>query len=151
MLDELVKKELSEEEITEIKLEEIIKYITLIKKSKTFVSSEIRKEELKFLSELAESLFELRLSKVLEGKVGKGFDEFIFDIFKILKQFYVDLLTGRYIIYNDKIYCIVQKPLIYNDHRVNEGDVLVLPMREALPLIIASYLTPYKIDIEEQL
>jgi hypothetical protein len=36
MLDELVRKELSEEEITEIKLEEIIKYMTLIKKSKNF-------------------------------------------------------------------------------------------------------------------
>jgi hypothetical protein len=106
---------------------------------------------LKLLSELAESLFELRLSKILEGKVSKGFDEFIFNIFKSLKQFYVELLIGRYIIYNDKIYCIVQKPLIYNNHKVDEGDVLVLPMREAVPLIIASYLTPYKIDIEEQL
>ncbi|QXJ32794.1 hypothetical protein [Saccharolobus shibatae] len=151
MLDELVRKELSEEEITEIKLEEIIKYMTLIKKSKTFASAEIRKEELKLLSELAESLFELRLSKILEGKVSKGFDEFIFNIFKSLKQFYVELLIGRYIIYSDKIYCIVQKPLIYNNHKVDEGDVLVLPIREAVPLIIASYLTPYKIDIEEQL
>ncbi|WP_338601887.1 hypothetical protein V6M85_01035 [Sulfolobus tengchongensis] len=151
MLDELVRKELSEDEIVEISIEELNKYLSLIKKSKAFVDSEIRKEELNLFSELAESLFELRLSKVLEGKNVEGFDKFIFNIINILKQFYVELFTGRYIIYNDKIYCRVLKPLIYNDQKAEEGDIIFLPMKDALPLIIASYLIPCKIDIEEQL
>ncbi|MEM1600308.1 MAG: hypothetical protein QXW51_05820, partial [Sulfolobaceae archaeon] len=72
MLDELVKKELSQEEPTEISIDDLVKYDLVLKKSKIFLDEELRKEELRIISELAESLFELRLSKVIEGKSIKG-------------------------------------------------------------------------------
>ncbi|BDB97913.1 hypothetical protein [Saccharolobus caldissimus] len=150
MLDDIVRRELSQDEMTEINIEELVKYNLILKKSEIMMDSEIKKEELRILSDLAESLFELRLSKFLEGKEAKGFDEYIFDIIKMIKQYYIELFTGKYFINYNKIYCKALKSTIINNYKVDEGDIVLLPMREALPLIIARYLTPYKIDIEEQ-
>ncbi|AOL15585.1 hypothetical protein BFU36_01265 [Sulfolobus sp. A20] len=146
MLDEILRRELSQEDITEISEEEFKKYILLIKKSSILVDRDIREEELKLLSELAESLFEVRLSKVLEGKVAKGFDADIISVVNLIKQFYIFLFTGQYIVYNDKIYCKVVKNVMIDDYKLEEGDIVFLSIKEALPLIIASYLTPFKID-----
>ena len=55
MLDELVKKELSQEEPTEIRIDDVVKYDLVLKKSKIFLDEELRKEELRIISELAES------------------------------------------------------------------------------------------------
>ena len=149
MLDELVKKELSQEEPTEISIDDVVKYDLVLKKSKIFLDEELRKEELRIISELAESLFEVRLSKVIEGKSIKGFDESIFEVINIMKQFYIDLFTGKYIINRNKIYCKALKRLQVNNYEIKEGDIVLLPIKDAFPLIIARYLTPYKLNNEE--
>ena len=66
-----------------------------------------------------------------------------------MKQFYIDLFTGKYIINRNKIYCKALKRLQVNNYEIKEGDIVLLPIKDAFPLIIARYLTPYKLNNEE--
>lgn len=142
MLDELVQKELESENTLDIKIEEVLKIASTLRKIRTKYNDELHNEEIKMFESLAESLFELRLSKYLENRNFTGFDSFMFSIIDRIKRFYVEFITGRYPFYGNKILCKVVLPFEVNGVKLNKGDLIVLSIDKALILTTAGYITP---------
>ena len=146
MLDEILNREISSETPVEISLSEIQKISQILAKIRVSYDDEIHKNEIKVYEELAESLFEVRLSKYLEDNYkGKGFDEFVFNILDKIKELYISLLSGNLIFNDGKILCKVMKDTIIESMELKKGDLIFLDLQKALALWTAEYITPCKI------
>jgi hypothetical protein len=146
MLDEILNREISSETPVEISLSEIQKISQTLAKIRISYDDEIHKNEIKIYEELAESLFEVRLSKYLEDNYkGKGFDEFVFNILDKIKELYISLLSGNLIFNDGKILCKVMKDTIIESIELKKGDLIFLDLQKALALWTAEYITPCKI------
>ncbi|MFP3217968.1 hypothetical protein [Acidianus sp.] len=146
MLDEILNREISSETPVEISLSEIQKISQTLAKIRISYDDEIHKNEIKVYEELAESLFEVRLSKYLEDNYkGKGFDEFVFNILDKIKELYISLLSGNLIFNDGKILCKVMKDTIIESIELKKGDLIFLDLQKALALWTAEYITPCKI------
>jgi hypothetical protein len=146
MLDEILNREISSETPVEISLSEIQKISQTLAKIRISYDDEIHKNEIKVYEELAESLFEVRLSKYLEDNYkGKGFDEFVFNILDKIKELYISLLSGNLIFNDGKILCKVMKDTIIESMELKKGDLIFLDLQKALALWTAEYITPCKI------
>jgi hypothetical protein len=146
MLDEILNREISSETPVEISLSEIQKISQTLAKIRISYDDEIHKNEIKVYEELAESLFEVRLSKYLEDNYkGKGFDEFVFNILDKIKELYISLLSGNLIFNDGKILCKVMKDIIIESMELKKGDLIFLDLQKALALWTAEYITPCKI------
>ncbi|AEE94132.1 conserved hypothetical protein [Acidianus hospitalis W1] len=146
MLDEILNREISSETPEEISLSEIQKISQTLAKIRISYDDEIHKNEIKVYEELAESLFEVRLSKYLEDNYkGKGFDEFVFNILDKIKELYISLLSGNLIFNDGKILCKVMKDTIIENIELKKGDLIFLDLQKALALWTAEYITPCKI------
>ena len=146
MLDEILNKEISSENPTEIPISDIQKILQTLAKIRISYDDEVHKSEIKVYEELAESLFEVRLGKYIEdNQKGKGFDEFIFNILDKIKELYVSLLSGNLIFNNGKILCKVLKDSIINGMELKKGDLIFLDLQYALALWTVEYITPCKI------
>ncbi|MCY0859255.1 MAG: hypothetical protein OWQ54_02365 [Sulfolobaceae archaeon] len=142
MLDEIVDKELKSSDAVDIKLEDIIKIAEVLRKIRSKYNDELHQEEIKIYEQLAESLFELRLSKYLENGKISGFDSFLFSLIETIKRFYVEFVTGKYQFYGNKVLCRVLNPFLYQNVRLNKGDLIALSLDKALILTTAGYITP---------
>jgi hypothetical protein len=146
MLDEILNREISSETPVEISLSDVQKISQTLAKIKISYDDEIHKNEIKVYEELAESLFEVRLSKYLEDNYkGKGFDEFVFNILDKIKELYISLLSGNLIFNDGKILCKVMKDTIIESIELKKGDLIFLDLQKALALWTAEYITPCKI------
>ncbi|BDC19754.1 hypothetical protein [Acidianus sp. HS-5] len=146
MLDELLNKEISTENPTEILISDIQKISQTLAKIRISYDDEVHKNEIKVYEELAESLFEVRLGKYLEdNQKGKGFDEFVFNILDKIKELYISLLSGNLIFNNGKILCKVDTNTVINSMELKKGDLVFLELQKALALWTAEYITPCKI------
>ncbi|PVU76850.1 hypothetical protein DDW13_01815 [Acidianus hospitalis] len=146
MLDEILNREISSETPVEISLSDVQKISQTLAKIRISYDDEIHKNEIKVYEELAESLFEVRLSKYLEDNYkGKGFDEFVFNILDKIKELYISLLSGNLIFNDDKILCKVMKDTIIESIELKKGDLIFLDLQKALALWTAEYITPCKI------
>jgi hypothetical protein len=146
MLDEILNREISSETPVEISLSEIQKISQTLAKIRISYDDEIHKNEIKVYEELADSLFEVRLSKYLEDNYkGKGFDEFVFNILDKIKELYISLLSGNLIFNDGKILCKVMKDTIIESIELKKGDLIFLDLQKALALWTAEYITPCKI------
>ncbi|MFP3163552.1 MAG: hypothetical protein RXQ75_06965 [Acidianus hospitalis] len=146
MLDEILNREISSETPVEISLSEIQKISQTLAKIRISYDDEIHKNEIKVYEELAESLFEVRLSKYLEDNYkGKGFDELVFNILDKIKELYISLLSGNLIFNDGKILCKVMKDTIIESIELKKGDLIFLDLQKALALWTAEYITPCKI------
>jgi hypothetical protein len=146
MLDEILNREISSETPVEISLSDVQKISQTLAKIRVSYDDEIHKNEIKVYEELAESLFEIRLSKYLEDNYkGKGFDEFVFNILDKIKELYISLLSGNLIFNDGKILCKVMKDTIIESMELKKGDLIFLDLQKALALWTAEYITPCKI------
>ncbi|MFP3164803.1 MAG: hypothetical protein RXQ76_02985 [Acidianus sp.] len=146
MLDEILNREISSETPVEISLSDVQKISQTLAKIRVSYDDEIHKNEIKVYEELAESLFEVRLSKYLEDNYkGKGFDEFVFNILDKIKELYISLLSGNLIFNDGKILCKVMKDTIIESIELKKGDLIFLDLQKALALWTAEYITPCKI------
>jgi len=146
MLDEILNREISSETPVEISLSDVQKISQTLAKIRVSYDDEIHKNEIKVYEELAESLFEVRLSKYLEDNYkGKGFDEFVFNILDKIKELYISLLSGNLIFNDGKILCKVMKDTIIESMELKKGDLIFLDLQKALALWTAEYITPCKI------
>ncbi|MDT7901424.1 MAG: hypothetical protein RRE78_05940 [Acidianus sp.] len=146
MLDEILNREISSETPEEISLSDVQKISQTLAKIRVSYDDEIHKNEIKVYEELAESLFEVRLSKYLEDNYkGKGFDEFVFNILDKIKELYISLLSGNLIFNDGKILCKVMKDTIIESMELKKGDLIFLNLQKALALWTAEYITPCKI------
>ncbi|AWR97667.1 hypothetical protein DFR86_08980 [Acidianus sulfidivorans JP7] len=146
MLDEILNKELSSELQQNIPLAEIEKIILPLAKTRLRYSDELHKEEIKIYEELAESLFEIRVSKYLEnGTKGKGFDEFLFVLLDKMKEFFISFSSGNLIISNGRVLCKVTKNIEIGKSQLKPGDLVFLDSLKALSLWTAEYITLCKI------
>ena len=146
MLDEFVSEELQKDyEVAEIPQDKIERVIQALLRLRKKYDDEIHKEELKVYEELAESLFELRVEKVIEGVEAKGFDKEALSIISKIKQFYVGYLTGRYYTSKGRVLCKVNKKVIIDDVQLSPGDVVILPLSKVLALITSDYITPIEV------
>ncbi|MFP3170130.1 MAG: hypothetical protein RXQ98_02720 [Sulfolobaceae archaeon] len=146
MLDELVSNELKRDnEITEISKDTIEKLIQALLRLRRKYSDELHKEELKIYEELAESLLELRLEKVIEGFEPKGFDKDVLSLVNVMKKVYIDYVTGRYHTYKGKVLCLSNTKFSLGNTVVEQGDVIILPLNKVLALITTNYITPVEV------
>lgn len=146
MLDEILSREISSENPTEISISDIQKIAQTLAKIRISYDDEVHKSEIKVYEELAESLFEVRISKYLEdNQKGKGFDEFVLNILDKIKEFYIHILSGNLIFSNGKVLCKVNTDTIINHMKLKKGDLVFLDLQKALALWTAEYITPCKI------
>ncbi|AAY80620.1 hypothetical protein [Sulfolobus acidocaldarius] len=146
MLDEMVMNELrKEEEISEIRTEDLEKYIHNLRKLRVKFADDIHKAEVSVYEELAESLFELRISKVVESIQPKGFDKELLGLISMMKNIYKNYLSGNYYTKDGKILCKVVNPLTYNNITLNSGDFILLPLHLVLLLSTAGFITPLEV------
>jgi hypothetical protein len=142
MLDEKLRSEISKPQIEDIKLNEIENVIYNLSTLRSKYNDEIHDKEFKVFEEIAESLFDLRVSKVLEGIEPKGFDSEVLEIINIIKKLYVNLLSGKYAISKGKILCKVKKSLCLDNFKLVEGDIVLIDIAQAFKLITIGYITP---------
>ncbi|MEM1626624.1 MAG: hypothetical protein QXV69_04995 [Sulfolobaceae archaeon] len=147
MLDEKVKLELYKPELQDISFDEIKEFIRSITLMRSKYTDELHLKEISIYEELAESLFDLRLSKVIEGQTIKGFDSIFFEIIIKIRKFYINLLTGKYNIYNEKILCRVEKAITIDNFTLNPGDIIITNIENALKLTMAGFINPIETNI----
>ncbi|MCG2909473.1 hypothetical protein DDW09_01430 [Sulfolobus sp. SCGC AB-777_L09] len=149
MSDELisiVQNELDKDELTEIRLDKLLKLVDSLRKLRRRYSDEIHDIEIKSFEELIESLFELRIEKVLEGsKLNDSFDKQFLSILNTMRVIYISFLSGKYYIFNDKILCKVVSPFMRKGVLLSPGDIVLLPIHEVLALITSGYITPIEV------
>ncbi|BFH74140.1 hypothetical protein SJAV_20840 [Sulfurisphaera javensis] len=146
MLDEIVLNETLKEESTEIQLKDLYQLISQLRKIRRKYSDDLHKKELSVYEELAESLFELRSSKLIEGINIKGFDSEFLDILNQMKRIYVNFISGKYFTQEDKILCLVKVKFSINDMNLYPGDLILLPLKQVLALITLDYITPIEVE-----
>lgn len=147
MLDEIVLNEtLKEDEITNLQLKDLTQLISQLRKLRRKYSDELHKKELSVYEELAESLFELRSSKTIQGLETKGFDNELFQSLNIMKKVYVNFLTGKYFTIEDKILCTVNEKFSINEKTLYPGDLVLLPLTQVLALITLGYISPLEVE-----
>ena len=146
MLDEIVVNETLKEEALEINLKDISTLISQLRRVRRRYDDELHKKEIAVYEELAESLFELRSSKLLEGMKIKGFDSDFLDIINLMKKIYVNFISGKYFTKEDKILCYVKSSFSINNKTLNPGDLILLPLNQVLALITLDYITPLEVE-----
>ncbi|BCU70236.1 hypothetical protein [Stygiolobus caldivivus] len=146
MLDELVSNELKRDnEVVDIPQDTVEKLVQALLRLRRKYDDELHNEELKVFEELAESLFELRLEKVIEGIEPKGFDKEVLSVINVMKKVYVGYLTGNYYTHKGNVLCLVNKKAILDDVQLEPGDVVILPLNKVLALITTDYITPIEV------
>jgi len=152
MLDEILRKELDYDDLIQVSVDEVTKEDLKIKKVLNPITDPINKEQLRVMKEMANSIFELRLSKVLEGKPPTGFDKGIMEAVMRMKRFYVSFLSSELVIKNGKVLCTVKNELIFKGKKLSEGDIVLLDFTDAVLFYITNYITPcslFKSDNDE--
>lgn len=149
ILLDYVERELKSEESYPITEDDLVKCGNEIASASKFTSDFLKSEESKLIADLSVSLFEIRLSKWLEGKRIEGFDSSIFKVFEEVKRFYVDLVQGKIRVKDNKVQVKLLRDLHLGEVKSKEGQTLYLPIESALRLMIAGYLTPLTIDSED--
>ncbi|WP_054836899.1 hypothetical protein [Metallosphaera hakonensis] len=75
MLDEVLSKELKSDEIQSMNEQDVEKVVSTFKRLRYKYKDKIHDAEIKVYSEIADSLFEMRLIKAIEGKeIKESFD-----------------------------------------------------------------------------
>lgn len=146
MLDEIIVNETLKEEVSEISLKDLSALSTQLRKLRRKYDDELHKKELTVYEELAESLFELRSSKLLEGLEIKGFDSKFLDIINLMKKIYVNFISGKYFTQEDKILCYVKSRFSINNKILYPGDLILLPLSQVLALITLDYIIPLEVE-----
>jgi len=150
MLDEKLRLEISKAELQEISLDDIKEFIKSIILIRGRYADELHVKELSIYEELAESLFDIRLSKVIEGQKLKGFDSIFFNIILRIRNFYVNLLTGKYSSFDGKILCRVEKTFSIDNLTLNPGDIIITNLENALKLTVAGFINPIETNIAKE-
>lgn len=146
MLDEILNKELSTDSLQSISPQEIEKISSALTKIRLRYSDDLHKNEVKIYEEIAESLFELRISKYLEnGSKAKGIDEFLFILLDKIKDFFVSLFSGNLITSNGRILCKVVRNVEIGTIKLSKGDLVFLDPIKAISLLTAEYITLCKV------
>lgn len=146
MLDEIVLNETLRDEVTEINLKDLIKLSNQLRALRRKYDDELHKKELSIYEGLAESLFELRSSKLLEGYEVKGFDSDFLSIINLMKKIYINYITGKYFAQEDKILCYVINTFSINNKTFRPGDLILLPLKQVLALITLNYIIPLEVE-----
>ncbi|QIW24061.1 hypothetical protein EWF20_07830 [Sulfolobus sp. S-194] len=146
MLDEIVLNETLKEEPSEIQLKDLNQLIVQLRKLRRKYNDELHKKEIEIYEELAESLFELRIGKLVEGKEIKGFDADFLQVLNSMKRIYTNFLSGKYFNLEDKILCYVNVQFSIKNKTLHPGDLILLPLRQVLALITLNYITPLEVE-----
>ena len=146
MLDEIVVNETLKDEALEINLKDIANLINQLRKLRRRYTDELHKKEITIYEELAESLFELRSGKLIEGKEIKGFDAEFLDVINLMKKIYVNFISGKYFTKEDKILCYVKSSFSINNKTLKPGDLVLLPLSQVLALITLDYIIPLEVE-----
>ncbi|QKQ99429.1 hypothetical protein GWK48_02610 [Metallosphaera tengchongensis] len=127
------------EVITEEEAEEAISAFRKVRGKR----DKVHDAELKVYSEIAESLFEVRLMKVVEGKrLDSSFDSWIQEVVTKMREFYVNLLTGGYVTKGNKVLCHVKTEVAHGGISLKPGDYLLTPAKTALYLWLQDLVEP---------
>jgi len=139
----VLSKELKEEKPERIAEQQVEDLQLIFKRLSMKYSDKIHDEELKVYSELADSLFEVRLAKVLEGhSLGDSFDSWEEEILSKLREFYVSFVMGHYPVRNGKVLCRVVKELYFSGTVLKPGDLIFMEVKKAVGLLLSGVVEP---------
>ncbi|WP_126449873.1 hypothetical protein [Sulfodiicoccus acidiphilus] len=141
MLSDVLEKELKglRPELSEEVLEGLLRDLS----PSEDLPSEVRRAQEEIVIELALSLFDLRLGRTIEGDEVVGLDSQIFGIVRKLRELYAKLLSGQLLYSKGRILCRLEKNLVMDGKDLSKGDLLLVEVGIAFPLVSAGYLTPY--------
>ena len=142
----MVEEEISQQDATELKLDKVAEVIEVLKRVRVAGTSEYHRSELKLFEDLAESLFELRLGKFVDGKTIKGFDKELYEVLNRVRDVFVSVLTGGLAGNIEKGLYVVKLPVFLNGHLLKPGDLIVSGLDNVLNAVIAGYIDIAKIE-----
>ncbi len=142
MLDEILRKEMEHPDILDVSMSDVTKEEIKIKKILYPVSDPLNKEQLNVMKEMARSVFELRISKLLEGETPRGFDKGILEAIRRMEEMYVSFLSSEYVTRNGKVLCSVKQEVSLRGKRLAPGDLVFLDFTDAVLLYITNYIIP---------
>ncbi|AWS00667.1 hypothetical protein DFR87_09650 [Metallosphaera hakonensis JCM 8857 = DSM 7519] len=119
------------------------KVVSTFKRLRYKYKDKIHDAEIKVYSEIADSLFEMRLIKAIEGKeIKESFDSWQNEAMGKMRELYVNYLTGAYVTVNGKIFCEVKSDLSVDGITLTQGDYVMLSVKRAFSLWLAGYVEP---------
>ncbi len=152
MLDEILKKELQYDTLSDVTMSDVTREELSVKKILMPISDPINREQLRVMREMGKSVFELRLSKLLEGQKPTGFDKELMEAVMKMEELYVSFLSSELVMRNGKLVCKVNQDVIIHGKKLSPGDITLLDFHEAILLSITNYITPcslFKSDNDE--
>ncbi|BCS94338.1 hypothetical protein L3N51_01035 [Metallosphaera sp. J1] len=121
--------------------------ISTFKRLRYKYRDKIHEAELKIYSEIAESLFEMRLIKVVENReIRDSFDSWQNEVVDKMRSFYVNYLTGAYVNRDGKVLCEVKSGMKMDGIELRQGDYVILSLKKAFSLWLAGYVEPCKVE-----
>ncbi|BBG23570.1 hypothetical protein [Sulfuracidifex tepidarius] len=142
MLDEILRKEMEHPDLLDVSMSEVTKDELRVKKILYPVSDPLNREQLNVMKEIARSIFELRVSKLLEGESPRGFDKELLEAIRKMEEVYVSFVSSEYVTKNGKVLCSVKQEMIFHGKRLVPGDLVFLGFNDAVLLSITNYITP---------
>lgn len=126
---------------------EVEQIISTFKRLRYKYKDKIHDAELKIYSEIAESLFEMRLIKVVENReIKDSFDSWHNEAVDKMRDLYVNYLTGAYVNRDGKVLCEVRSNLKIDGIELKQGDYVMLGLKRAFSLWLAGYVEPCRVE-----
>ena len=141
-----MEEEISQQDATELKPDKVAEVIEVLKRLRVAGTSEYHRSELRLFEDLAESLFELRLGKFVDGKTIKGFDKELYEVLNRVKDIFVNVLTGGLAGTTEKGLYVIRSPVFFNGYLLKPGDLIVSGLDNVLNAVIAGYIDIAKIE-----
>jgi len=89
----------------------------------------------------------VRLDDLLFDERYEGVDAELFKALRTIVNAYAKILAGEIVGYGDRILVVVIRESLYNDRHLKEGEMLLLPISEALVLTAYGAVTPVESNL----
>ena len=99
------------------------------------------------VSKLSMLIAEARVDDLLYSKDYKGLDAGIFDLIRAIIKLYSLYIAGFLLTADDRIGVRTVRPVVIGKIKAEPGEVLFMPPREALSLILAEYAEPLESNL----
>jgi hypothetical protein len=102
---------------------------------------------LEVINNVSDLIAKVRLDDLLFEEKYEGVDAELFKALRAIVNTYAKILAGEVAGYGDRILVITTRETLYNGKHLKEGEILLLPISEALILTALSVVTPVESNL----
>ena len=105
------------------------------------------KKYLEVLNEMSSLIARIRIDDLLFDEGYEGIDSGLFKALRTIIDFYAKILAGEVAGYGDRVLVVTAKDSWYNGRYLERGEVLLLPLPDALMLTALGVATPVESNL----